>query len=383
MRSAGLHLREILRRAIFIGFGIQILLGISWMVCALARTDSLGDRVLCLLRFALAWAACVYFLRGMDATDTTGCRRLWRIVYNGLGLATFPMAMQCHMEADGNSVPTSLLLLAVACVVRLVRSDAARSVRKADRLLLCGLAVIAGGSVLYGATARTEVPGTWMASRFAWSTLAEAEKDWPEELTEAADGVNILTASYYPEELERTMVPELVEKLGTDGATDFLRQIAVFALKNDPARVAKDIAWDAAGYALSPIVLQLQLTGRAYESLSGRNYEELLRVQPALGKAYMDYGCKWYMALLGLTILLWAVDRFSRGNAPKKMRLESLAGLLTWLTAAILIAYCTMRRGGLMDYRHTVYVIYLVLAKCLLFSDRSVIEREQEHGKDA
>lgn len=406
MSKRNKHLREILRRTIFIGFGIQILLGIGWMACAiadaLARGDSAGGCILCLLRVGLAWLACAYFLAGMEGDSvgrndagTSRCRVILWIAYNGLGLATFPMALQCCMTSDGKSVSTSLLLLAAACVVRVLRSDAGHPLRKADRLLLCLLALAAGGSVLYGAVTQTDTeenPGTWLASRFAWSTLAEAEKEWPEELTEAAGNADILMASYYPEELERTMVPALEEKLGTDGATDFLIQITKFALQYDPVRIAKDIFWDAAGYTFSPIVAQLQLAGRAYESLTGRNYEEILRVQPYLGKLYFDYGCKWYIVLLALTALLWAAGRFARSKrkgiateaeAPgtKRPAANRLAAILPWAAAVLLIVYCTMRRGGLMDYRNTVYVVYLMLGNCAAFCDADIRPQELEHGE--
>ncbi len=107
------------------------------------------------------------------------------------------------------------------------------------------------------------------------------------------------------------------------------------------------------GYCASPVILQLQLSGDAYDSHSGRNYEIMRRSAPVLTKQYVNYG-RWFAAAAVLTALLLAA-RLAAGERPYGKR-EGLLSVAVLFSAACCVLWYTMQGAGIMDYKYTVLI---------------------------
>ncbi len=138
VKKAAAHLGMVIKGTLFIGFTVQILLGLGWM-CAnfLSRQDfpepesvlyrqlaGLAGglpQVLYLVQLGTAFWAVSFFLNSLlgeaEKGDFPGrCRRIWEI----LAVLTYPFAMQCHMAVLSFSLLGSLLTVAFALLLRIL-----------------------------------------------------------------------------------------------------------------------------------------------------------------------------------------------------------------------------------------------------------------------
>lgn len=393
-RLAG-HISAVLGRVIFIGFSVQIALGLLWMRSAFAFLE-LKEGFVCAGQLLAACGAGWFFLR------CAGVEKGWRRIWGSMAMVTFPMNMQCHMAVGTWSVLSSLLLSELACVVLALRKEDKKTLWQAvlglwlaagliqwkylwigaapalflwARQAFCPgrkkkawiwLALIAAvGGMIAGVGSlyqeRTK-PEACLASRMAWTTLDKAYDIWPQEWRDKIDYWTVSMASYEAGGIKKVLLPYLEETVGEEEAGHFLVKISQIAWERDPFRIMKEIAWDALGYLAPPTVLPLQLQGRAYDSYSGINYRQILMAAPRLGKGYMDYGCWWFMAGIGLCILLMAFR-------PRKISWRCL--WLVCLTAAVSIGCDVMSGAGQMDYRNSVCIMCLWIAGMIQIAGRS------------
>lgn len=144
----------IVGRVLFIGFSIQIILGICWMVCNFAGVQKFGESVLyeeisktliCdeyegilypvliliargieelilipyhyilyLLQIGFAYFAAYKFLQNVDVKG-----KFWKN-WGSLVMLTFPMAMQCHLAVLADSLVCSLFLLELSFAAKIL-----------------------------------------------------------------------------------------------------------------------------------------------------------------------------------------------------------------------------------------------------------------------
>lgn len=336
-------------------------------------------------------------------------------VWGSLAVLTLPMAMQCHLAVLPYSLAGSFFLLELSFSLDAIRS---REILTAHRLmrimpfwLLCalllpeylyigalpavlvlchgffrgarggnnsvrnalkqvaasGIVIAAFAGIIVGMNGLTQVKGYYgrgqrsveasFVSRFAWSGLMEEYEDWPEEMRGAVDRGKLMESAFYPDNMGRVFGPLIEEAVGEERAGEFYLELSKNAWKKNRAGILHEIAWDAASYAVSPIALQMQLTGRGYDSFSGRNYEIMRQKSPVLSRIYMNYGCWWFAAGLGVAALLQLLCFcFVKGLLSRK---NILSVLLLLLTCAGMIFWYTMRGAGIMDYKNTIVINYL------------------------
>ena len=153
------HIHGVIKRVMFIGFTVQIVLGIVWMCCYFTQVQDLGWRnlgrtdpegavyglysflgqvpsILYLLQLAFAFFARYRFLRRNVAESFSPDPRRKAVfsLWGSLALLTFPFAMQCHLAILPYSVMSSLFLLMVSFLAEAVSgigSVGLRSRRKA------------------------------------------------------------------------------------------------------------------------------------------------------------------------------------------------------------------------------------------------------------
>lgn len=415
MRKFPEYCAAVLGRVIFIGFGVQIVLGILWMCNAFARLDSLGEGIVCVCQIAALGAAVCFFAGAVRGR-----------AFAVLSVLTFPMVTQCLVQPDMRVFASALLLVETGCVLRVMEQrerglfwyaglcawlaaallrgeylfigavpmvflllyDCVHAVRsRRERrenapkgldgirresgqngqmlrsllyrlLLLCAVAGLAAGIGSF--YQKREKLLTHMTSRVAWTTLYNTYADLPDETKKLIKYRDMVESTYEATGIETVLRPSLEKQLGEREAEAVLRALIRTVWQKNKGQILKETVWDMAGYLAAPAVLPLQLRGRAYESYSGSNYLQILKPAPRLGRFYMDYGCKWFMAvsLLGLwTVLaLGAARCLSGGRILRDGSFWRKAGLLS-VTALGMSAGYTLSGAGRMDYKNTLFVL--------------------------
>lgn len=392
-KKAAIHIREVVRGMLFIGFTVQILLGLAWMCANFPEVQDFGEpesafyrgifrlcgrhpQILYVLQLGAAYGAGGYFLKSFSRKEELGKRDAgvrFREVWRSLALLTYPFAMQCHLAIAPFSFMGSLFLLLLSFLFRAFLPMSGKSGKgrhtSTRRAAFCGLAL--GCTFLFtllsGALdmANREKPGhsfaASMASRFAWPTIWYDQENWTEGLREAVGDV-LWEASFYPGNME-LLETALEEQADQETAKEYYRQIAEVGWHNHASMVLRQMGWDVLGYTVTPVILRLQLKGEAYDSYSGRNYEIMRENAPILTQNYVDYACWWFAAAFLLALLNALAGRISDGKRGR--RPVGIPILLCLLCGGILTAVLTMRGAGLMDYKYTVAVSQLWLIPAL------------------
>lgn len=365
--------------------------------------------------FLALYAGCKF----LNAVGVT--RKYWQL-WGGLGLLTIPMAMQSHMAILPQSFVGSLLLLQLSILIGYSKGKEEEGVKPLARMsllwMLCalllpeylflggilpiwyllsglardlresrrrlwhkGLLILAFGGMAAGILNLTQVEGCYgkvhkslsatLYSRIGWSSITDTLQEWPEGMLDIVGLEQARATAQGADNIARILGPALEEAVGEEGAKAYFRAAARQAWERDYRRILHEIAWDAAGYTMSPIVLQLQLTGRGYDSYSGSNYDIMRSNAPELTAAYVDYSCWWFAVGLGLTALmlcgrlLQLLPAGGETKAAKKASVweylkQSLGVMMPCaVVGGCVILWYTLSGGGMMDYKHSILIDYL------------------------
>lgn len=404
------HFAAVIRRVIFIGFSVQIVLGILWMCNAFAGFDSPGKGIVCVGQTVLLSASFCFLLQSV------GPKRAGMRCFLILSVLTFPMVMQCLVMADVRVLTAALLLTEVGCVLRLlyspqqgkswvfsalaagcwlaaglIRSEFfwfgmipmlfymllgekerhAQKILHVQRKVLLTLAT-AGLIVGIGSFYRSPADFTAIAAdRVAWTTLYLDYESLPNEQRERVNYWDMVESTYEATGVEEILLPSLVESFGEKEARVVLKELVSVAWKDYRGRIVKEIIWDLAGYTVPALVVPMQLQGKAYESYTGINYRQLLRAAPRLGKYYLHYSCWWFLTALALRAVVWLLEE--RHIERKKF---SLIG-----TTVIFCVLCyAMSGAGKMDYKNTLFVncVWLIWLASAAFGSAAKDMEESE-----
>lgn len=398
---------------LFIGFSIQLVLGIAWMCCHFARTQDFGEPdsalyrnilgllggnsdIMYLVQIAFALFSGHFFLRSVRHRDGQGCRafEVWEL----LALLTFPFALQCHMALQPHSFMGSLFLLTLSSLVRSFGRDKGQTRQSGGKAMrgkgwkrvavFWGLAFACGGLAvaLSGVmdADRRSLPGRSFEAavmrRMAWPTFWGDKDAWPEELRALTDSV-VWEASFFPS--KAVVLESAVENGADDGAAkEYYGQMARIAWQRHSPMIVRQIGWDVLGYALTPVIFSVQMEGGAYESCTGGNYEAMRGNAPMLTRYYVEYGCWWFGCSLALSLLLTVLRAVSAGGRRWREWLWLAAGCI--LASGVLIVILVMRGAGLMDYKYTIAVneLWLVWALLLMEGGRTWQVRDWRKGDE-
>lgn len=152
------HICGVIKRVIFIGFTVQIILGVVWMCCNFTQVQDFGWRnlgrtvpegviyglysflgqvplVLYLLQLAFGFFAGYQLLRRnvAECFPTDARRKAVFSLWGSLALLTFPFAMQCHLAILPYSVMSSLFLLMISFLLEAVSRRGAGGLRRKAR----------------------------------------------------------------------------------------------------------------------------------------------------------------------------------------------------------------------------------------------------------
>lgn len=347
-KKAAMHVRAVIKRILFIGFTIQIMLGLAWVCCNFMQVQDYGQgyRIkypyfLYLLQMGFAFFSGYHFLHRMVGKKYA--------VWGSLALATFPFAMQCHLAVLPYSFMGSLTLLMFSFMKRIF--DKGSALRPLVWAVVCG--VLAWG--IYGNTDNQRYEGdvgrsfeAVMARRVAWPTLWVDYESWPEEIQEVTADV-VWEAYLHPDYMKR-LEEALESRVDEATAKEYYRQITKVGWEYHAPLILRQIGWDILGYAVSPAIFRPKLQGRSYDAYTGRNYEAMRGNAPVLTKYYVEYGCWWFCCCLILALLLTIL------RLAEVRRLPWKAPLLIILAAGVIVLLLAMRGAGVMDYRNTIAV---------------------------
>lgn len=472
MRRLGKHTRGVLRAALACGMGVQILLGLAWLMHNMGGLQNFQESRLLLAGesaesgfysgvlyrgLVSMLSPCLWLLYGIQLTAAVGAaygltcclfgreKKVLRL-FCALALVTFPQAMQCHLAVLPWSLGTSLLLVETALWRRAWGllsgrgGEAARgadgengipraAVRLAVALLLGWLLLLLllplyacfalplPGAFLWklgkrwgrkGRMARVltvlalvlcSITVNWGWNPVQWnrklSTAALSRTGWPyfqhtyqvfpQPLHDEIGLVIARDVSAYADGVERVLIPRLEELYGAGETSARLWELAGICLRDNLKADAKNVIWDMAAYHAAPPILAMQLKGRAYDSYSGVNYQQMKGRAPLLTRYYVTYGSRWWWAMLGLAAAAWACGwlpgglyRKKAGRQPGSGDSGSLGpgktpGLRLWsrgrrflgcwlpVLAGVewMILHFVLCGSGIMDYKKTLWVTAL------------------------
>lgn len=372
------HALAVVRGILFIGFSVQIVLGVLWMCRNFTYVQDFGEPdgvlygrlfvlfgkapyVLYILQLALAFWAGYLLLQRLCPVEP------FHAVWRSLALLTFPFAMQCHLALQPYSIMGSLFLLMLSSLMEIRRKRVAGPLALA---LLC----LAGFLAFSGAMdrGRQEEVGHSMeaalARRFAWPTMWNDFGRFSDELKELTEDV-VWEASVCPDNMG--ILESALEGRVGEEAKGYYMEMARVGWTYHAPMIIRQIGWDVLGYVFTPPIFQLQLQGDAYDAYSGRNYEIMRGNSPVLTRNYIDYCCWWFGCTLGLnllSILLGALE--ASGRKPEASarfgRRKALRVGICVCASGILTAVLTMRGAGTMDYKYTIAISDLWIAWVLL-----------------
>lgn len=363
-------LKAVLKSILFIGFSVQIVLGVCWMCCNFAHVQNfpaadsalyrglyrlVGEcaPVMYLLQLAVAFGVNYFFLQSLKPVKG------WFAVWRALALLTFPFAMQCHLVLQPHSLVGSLFLGMLLFVIRGIRGQKGWYFSPVCLALLV---------VLSGVTDRdsreelaTRGVESMLASRMAWSTMGKDFERWPVEIQALTKNV-YMEVYFYPDNME--LLFEAVEaSVDMQTAREYYNVIARTAWEMRKSLIIPEMVWDFLGYTVSPVIVPLQLRGVGYDSYTPRNYENMRNACPVLTKHYVDYSCWWFGVMLVLSVvcgMLWAVNRRTRRKDTafreetgrrSVFRSVGLPVIVCVVLSGIWVLVFTMRGGGVMDYK--------------------------------
>lgn len=388
LKKAFAHMGAVIRGMLFIGFTVQILLGLAWMCRNFGQVQGFGEpdsalygglfrllggipQLLYLLQLAAAFLAGDFFLKSFpgERSPAGGKGRFWGL-WRGLALLAYPFAMQCHMAVQPFSFMGSLFLVMLSLLIRIPKKRLRQAVGNLALAAVCaGLFVLLSGAL--DASGR-EGPGNSFeaaaASRFAWPTIWHDRGNWTEDLRETVEDV-LWEVSYYPENM-KLLESALEERVGAEAARAYYRQMAEVAWRIHAPMIIRQIGWDVLGYTVTPVIFQLQLQGEAYDSYTGRNYEIMRGNSPVLTRNYVNYGCWWFGAafFLSLPAMLAAAAQGASGIG-KRLKALAYPAAVCLVCSGILVGLLTMRGAGLMDYKYTALISQLWIFPALFFAE--------------
>lgn len=418
MKKAAGSVLEIIKGILFIGFGIQIILGIVWMCFNFTRLQEFpvsggplyqGIRTLSGNAFVLFYGLQLALAGAAGYAFTGRCHggnRFFRI-WGSLCLLTLPMAMQCHLAISPYSLSSSLFLLELCFAVKVIRGEGG-TLSEVAKECACWMALTLilpeyfllglfpvlltvllklpallknlrclGGIVLLTAAFGGMIAGIQelsgmeerpfsrenialcLFSRTGWPTIwHDAMVHWEDDEIPGVSVRMLQDMSNRAEDFRKVLKPLAEEAFTEDEAVAFFLKKASVGWALRPRQVIKQCGWDALCYGFSPICLPAQLTGWGGASYSGRNYELMLQRTPRLTGAFVRYGCWWFTAALPLSVLAALAGRLAGDrNASVGERREIWS--LCMLSAAALAAVYTMRGAGMMDYKCTIAAVLL------------------------
>lgn len=192
-----------------------------------------------------------------------------------------------------------------------------------------------------------------LVKRLCWPTLWVDYEEMPDEIKEAT-AYAVWESAYYPGNMDIVFKPAIEAAMNAGEAKPLLAEAAASSWRIHYPMIIRQVGWDVLGYCAAPVILQMQLSGDAYESHSGRNYAVMRKSAPVLTKHYVNYSSWWFAAAAVLTMFL-LIARLAAGERPYGRREGRLAAVVFFF-AVCSVSWYTIQGAGIMDYKYTVFI---------------------------
>ncbi len=366
---------------------------------------------------------------GIGVRRNAGKKMLYK-VWGSLALLTFPMTMQCHMAILPNSLASSCFLLEMAYIMKTIRGKEAfqaadvakactgwllaalllpeylylgavplilfflydvvhgcfrREQKRIRSVCYHGILIAAFAGMIVGANSLTQVEGCCgrpqksvsaaLFRRVAWSSLQDYYDIWPEDMKDCFTMEEVSSIAAYADNMERLLQPRLEAELGVDRANEIYQELGRVIWQNNTAGILHQTAWDAVGYTLPPVTVQLFLTGRGYDSYLGRNYDIMRQEAPRLTDYYMDYSCWWFTVGLGILAVMALgdlADFIGKKKKSQSMVVALFPMVICAASAGCMVIRYTLQGAGMWDYKNALFVGQLWLSGMLVLAERNV-----------
>lgn len=347
----------------------------------------------------------------------------WKKIWASLAFMTMPLVMQCHMAILPCSFAASLLLLDLALLAEAIKEPEKRTLKRLAELSLCWLflalllpeylylgavpvalalfsfcfcrqwrgqkkikcygfllAAVFIGMIL-GINSLTQTEGLYgkvrktplmtLTQRISWPSILQEYDSWIGQIDDYVSKETVLKAATYADEMDRTFFPAMEQAVADQiitrqQADEQYHTIIRVAWELHHPVIVREIIWDMLAYGASPVLLQRFLSGKGYDTYSGRNYDFFLENTPGLSKEYMDYGCWWFAVAAVLTAVLQALRSLGSSLAEKK----TAAGIVLCclIMAGAMMLWYAMSGSGMQDYKNTALIDQLWMAWTVLLS---------------
>ncbi len=368
------------------------------------------------------------FFAGIVFLRTCGAKgKKFFLCWGSLGLLTFPCAMQSHLAVLPVSLGYSFLLLELSALIRLLAQDdrltqplhvwfragiwwalstlfvvenlylgllplatvwlihlwqlrGGRMTKRRVGQELVLLAAIAG--ILFTLVPLWQTPGSYgkaentvsaaMMRRFSWTHMRNKDEydEWPEQLRSWMSWDDAKTAGYYAGTMEDGIQKTLEDTYGKEQVQEIFRQYAIYSLKTYTSDNLHQIVWDCLGYAVPTVLLQLLLSGRGYDSFSGRNVDIMMTGDPRLTETLLKYSSWWLLMGIAAMVLVGMIYGI-RHTSVKRGLFWQIFGVCV-ITAGGMIVWYTMRDAGCLDYKNGLLPGSLWLVGMILSVDRTM-----------
>ena len=237
-----------------------------------------------------------------------------------------------------------------------------------------------------------------MMRRFSWSHMRSEDEydEWPEKLRTWMTWKDTRTAGYYAGTMEVGIQKTLEDNYGKAQAQEIFRKYAMYHLKTYTSDNVHQIVWDGLGYAMPTVLLQMLLSGRGYDSFSGRNVDIMMTGDPRLTEVLLKYSSWWFLSGIAVMVLAGIVCGASallRRKKEKTAQTGELRNLeqkgLFWkilgvcgITAAGMILWYTMRDAGCLDYKNGLLPGSLWLVGMILWIDKTISAGDMENNAE-
>lgn len=385
------HGRSILGRILIIGMCVQILLGLE---CILANMVSGENRGVYLLQLLAAYISGYMLLHSLGRMG-----RLYKVL-GAFSMLTVPMALQCHLTRGSNSWAISLLMLELAFTVRIfIRKE---SVRIRDVLLphICWLLAgfimreymvfggvpalvlticwlkqgrycgMKGRSKYYIACIVTMVSllgayiwqengpldngdVTWkqaIVGRCIWSNITHTYENWPEEVKQVISESVVMEFYLDPSHMRNEFF-DAFEEVEKAQANQYYNVIMKQTLQIGWKQLVQELLYDMAGYIIPGPVVDMQLDGKGYYSVTGMNYQLWLYRNAAWAGLTMGYYVGWFACSAIIAVLCFVINCLLHTKADEKKRGLLMVTLCGSGIMMLQACYYTITRIGMYDYK--------------------------------
>lgn len=413
-----------IKRITFLLIGLQVLFGLVWVMLnitnvpkfqesqlflqaswdfvideymgvlypLLLRGTSLAGNGFCVLLYvlqlAVAFIAYYVFLKSVFGKYLQGKFETGLL---SAYVVTFPVILQGHMSVLPYSLASSMMLLMLAQLKKLLRQEGTIQSKHVistgifwgiatlllpDYGVILGMVVVVGFIVcgwkkegrwkvllltLFvtiactgGVLSLTQTPGSLgriqktvgatMLSRFAWPYIERNGFFWSEEVKTVFDAEELAQISLYPERIIYEFGPKLEEYVGKERANELYWKMALDSVKIGKKEAI--VAWgrDMVNNVAGPIGIQLQWLGVS-TSYAGWNYAQMTACSPAFTKYFVRFSNYGFDFMLILTFIVYIIQKkkLPRG------KVHAFCGL-TFLAIGIITVWYAVIGNGMQDY---------------------------------